>query len=60
MMPWKLATLGLLKMKYFEVKIMTSWFLSMASPMKFYHFTQITLHMLSCDQKKCKDNPAKA
>ena len=43
MMSAKLATLGLLKLKYFEIKIMTSWFPSMISPTKAYHVIQIIL-----------------
>ena len=41
MMPANLATLGLLKKRYFERKVMTTWFLSMTSPTTFYHMTQI-------------------
>ena len=43
MMPAKLVTLGLLKKRCFEVKVMTSSFLSITSPTKFYHVTQIIL-----------------
>ena len=40
---------ALLKQKYFEIKVMTLWFLSMTSPTKFYHMNQIILWMWSCD-----------
>ena len=43
MMPAKFATLDLLQIKIFKEKVMTSYFLSMTSPMKFYHVTQIIL-----------------
>ena len=33
-----------------EIKIMTSQFLFMASPTKFYHVTQIILQIWLCDQ----------
>ena len=36
MMSAKMATLGLLKKRYVEIKVMTSYFLSMTSPTKFY------------------------
>ena len=39
----KLATVGLLKLKIFEIKVMTSQIMSMSSPAKFYHMTQIIL-----------------
>ena len=40
MMSAKMATLGFLKESYFEIKVMTSQFLSMTSATKFYHVTQ--------------------
>ena len=43
MMSGKMATLGILKLKVFWKKVMTSYFLSMTSPTKFYHVTQIVL-----------------
>ena len=45
-----MATLGLLKIKVFKIKVMTSKFLSMTSSTKNYHVTQITLYMWSSDQ----------
>ena len=45
MMPAKMATPGLLK-----IKIITSYILSVTSPTKFCHMTQIILWMWSCDQ----------
>ena len=50
MMSAKMATPGLLKIKYFEIKVITSYILSMTSPTKFCHMTQIILWMWSCDQ----------
>ena len=50
MMKAKLVTVGLLKIKVFKKKFMTSQFLSMTSPTKFYHSTPIILYMWSCDQ----------
>ena len=50
MMSAKLATLGLLKKRYFENKIMMSQFLPMTLSTKFYHMTQIILYEWSCDQ----------
>ena len=45
------ATLGLLKIKiFFKIMIMTSQFMSMTSPTRFYHVAQIILPMWSCDQ----------
>ena len=44
----KLATLHLLK--YFEIMVMTTKFLSTTSPIKFFHVTQIILKMWSCDE----------
>ena len=43
----KMATPGLLKIKYFEIK---SYILSMTSPTKFCHMAQIILWIWSCDQ----------
>ena len=45
----KMAAPGLLKIKVFWNVIM-SYILSMTSPTKFCHFTQIILWMWSCDQ----------
>ena len=42
MVPAKMATLGLIKRKYFEIKIMTLWFLFKTSSTKFYHVTLMT------------------
>ena len=50
MMPAKMATPALLKERYFEIKVITSYILSMTSPAKFCHMTQIILWMWSCDQ----------
>ena len=38
----KLALLGLLKIKYFEIKVMTLWFLFKTSPTKLYDVTLAT------------------
>ena len=46
----KMANPGLLKIKVFEIKVITSYFLSMTSPTKFRQMTQIILWMWSCDQ----------
>ena len=43
MIPAKIAILGLLKLKVFELKAMTSEFLPMASPTNFYQMVQIVL-----------------
>ena len=43
MMSAKLATLSLLKIRYFEIKVMTSYIPSMVSPATFYYVTQIVL-----------------
>ena len=46
MMPAKMAKLGLLKIKLFLNEVyffMTSFFLSMTSPTKVYHVTQVIL-----------------
>ena len=45
MMPAKMATPGLLK-----IKVITSYIMSVTSPTKFCHMAQIILWMLSCDQ----------
>ena len=42
--------LPLSKYRYFEIKTMTSDFMSMTSPTNFYHVIQIILWMSSCDQ----------
>ena len=39
----KMATLGLLKVKIFGSKVMTSTFVNKTSPKKIYHVTQIIL-----------------
>ena len=44
----KLAALGLLNIKMFEIKNVTSKFLSMKSPTKFHHVTYIDLYC-RCD-----------
>ena len=46
MMSAKMANLSPLKIKYFEIKVMT--FLSITSTVKFYHVTQIKLKLWSC------------
>ena len=46
----KMATPGVLKISYFEIKIITSYILSMTSPKKFCYMTQIILWMWPCDQ----------
>ena len=46
----KMATQALLKIKVFEIKVITSYILSMMSPAKFCHMTQIISWMWSCDQ----------
>ena len=43
MMSAKMATLGFLKIKVFWNKVMTSWFMSMTPPAKFYYVIQIAL-----------------
>ena len=43
MMSAKMATVGFLKITYFEVKFMTSQFMCMTSPIKFYHVAQTVL-----------------
>ena len=43
MMPAIFATLDFLQIKIFKKKVMTPYFLSMTSPLKFYHVTQIIL-----------------
>ena len=48
-MPAQMAAPALLK-RYFEIKIITSYILSMTSSLKFCHVTQIILWMWSCDQ----------
>ena len=45
-----MATPGLLKIKVFEIKVITSYILSTMSPTNFFHMTQIILWMCSCDQ----------
>ena len=39
-----------MEIKYFEIKVITSYILSMTSPTKFCHMTEIILCMRSCDQ----------
>ena len=46
----KMATPGTLKIYFFEIKVITSNILSITSPTKFYHMTQIVLWMWSCGQ----------
>ena len=46
----KMTTSGLLKKRYFEIKVMTLQFLSMTSPTRFHHVIQIILQKCSCDQ----------
>ena len=50
MMSGKMATPGLLKKRNFEIKAITSYIMSMTSPTKFSHMTQIILWLCSCDQ----------
>ena len=45
MMSAKMATSGLLKAKYFEIKVIVSYILSMTSPEKSCHMNQIMLWM---------------
>ena len=52
----KMATVGFLKSSYFEIKVMTSYILSMTSPTKFLHVTQIILYMWLCDQNLLTQN----
>ena len=49
MMSSKKATSDLLKLRYFEIKVITSYILSMTSPTKIFHMTQIILWMWSYD-----------
>ena len=49
MMSAKIATTGLLKIKV-EIKVITSYYLSMTSPTRFYHVAKIILWMWSFDQ----------
>ena len=46
----KIATAALLKIKVFSNKGYYVIILSMTSPTKFFHMTQIILWMWSCDQ----------
>ena len=46
----KVATLVLLNLKVFWIKVMTPLFLSITSPTKIYHVTQVILWMWSYDQ----------
>ena len=46
----KVATLVLLNLKVFWIKVMASLFLSITSPTKIYHVTQVILWMWSYDQ----------
>ena len=50
MMSAKLVAAGLLKTKVFWNKGYDTWLLSVMSPTKFYHVTQIIFYMGSCDQ----------
>ena len=50
MMSVKMAVPALLKKRYFEIKVITSYILSVTSPKIFYHMTHIILWMWSCDQ----------
>ena len=50
MMSAKTATPGLLKKRYFEIKIIMSYIMYMTSPTKFCRMTQIILWMWSYDQ----------
>ena len=42
--------MAFLKYSYFEITVMTSQFLCMTLPATFYHVTEITLQMQSCNQ----------
>ena len=46
----KLATLGLFKINFSRIKIMTLLFLLVTSPTKLYHLVYIILYMWSCDK----------
>ena len=46
----KMATPALLKIRYFEINVITSHILSVTSPAKFCYMAQIMLWMWSCDQ----------
>ena len=50
MMSARLAIIGLLNVKCFEIKVMTSWILYILSPTKLYQVSQIILYMWSSDQ----------
>ena len=50
MMSAEMAIPALLKIKVFEIKVITSYMLYMTSPTKFCYMTQIMLQMWSCDQ----------
>ena len=50
MMSAKMFTLGLLKIRYFEVKLTTSNILLWHHQQIFFYVTQVTLYMWSCDQ----------
>ena len=46
-----MATPGLLKKKYFEIKFLTSYILSMTSTTNFFTMTQVMSWMRPCDQR---------
>ena len=50
MMSAKAAARALLKKKYFEINVITSYILPMTSPTKLYHITQIILWILQYEQ----------
>ena len=47
----KMATQALLKIKVFEIKVITSYILSMTSPTNAFHMNKIILWTLSCDPR---------
>ena len=46
----KMATPAFVKKGIFQIKVITSYIMSMTSPAKFCHMTEIILWMWSCDQ----------
>ena len=50
MMSAKMATPGVFRIKVLEIKVIKSYIMSMTSPKKLCHMTQIILWMWSCDQ----------
>ena len=46
----KIATPAILKVRYFEIKEITSYILSMTSTKNFFYMTQVALWMWSRDQ----------